>query len=220
MRMKFACLALLLAVVPFHAAHAAEPRIRFVAFDFELPAGDYKIIPATKGKNPVPVAIRLNNFSEPIRLKEDRYRLVSPDGHRDAGFEIRPDEPQRLLFILLPGNDDTLGLVRTSDDLEHFGRGARLVLNLTHGEVRVALGDQRFAIRSGDRHLAKPQPTPRDGRLPVRMFCQVDGEWKLFNSTMWPHDPEQRSIVLIHPSKTRSRYPRVRSLAEVVAGGD
>lgn len=206
---------LLVLFVWANAAVCQAVEIRFVAFDFGVPAGDYAVRqPGKDGSKSF--RLRINSFSERIKVAEGVHELVMPDGSSATRFKISEAESSRLLMVVLPDAAGKVSLFRVTDDTTGYGPGERVFLNVTGGGIRVMLGDQRISIPSAKSALAKaPGTKAGDPRVPVRMFSQSGGEWKLFNSTMWPQDPESRSIILIYPD-AKSRFPRVRSLSEVV----
>lgn len=187
---------------------------RFIAFDFGIPSGSYSIIRDVEEDKPKPVEIGINRFSERIKLAPGNYRLLDPEAKEAARFSsLEGAEPQ--LMIVLPDGKDGIALFPAPDSAKRFGPGDRLLINATPGNIRIMLGERKILLKPGGSSVEKIEVDASDPRIPVRMFCEDEGAWKIFTSTMWPHDPMMRSIVLIHPPIQGNSFPRVRSIAEL-----
>lgn len=196
-------------------APLAAVDIRFVAFDFAVPSGRFSVMPAGGDRPSEEIEIGINRFSETLGLAVGSYQLLGPSGDEVARFALA-EGGGPTLYIVLPAKDGKVKLVAAPDAPDRFGPGERMFINATAGEIRVMFGKRRFVLRTGSTHIGRPDVDPDDPRIPVRMFHREEQTWKMFSSTMWPHDPALRSIVLIHPSAGRAGQPRVRSLAELV----
>lgn len=212
-RISSAIFCLLLAA-PSAWAH----KLRFVAFDLPVAAGNCQLVPASDPKKASTVEIGISRFTAPVDLAPGNYKLVLPDGKTTGTFALEGDAGRKLIAIVLPGPEGTVSVLTTPDEPASFAAGDRLFINATRAEIRVQIGDKNVVCKPASVQLVKPPGKSVEGRFPVRMGIQKEDKWVVFNSTWWPDDPTCRSLVLLYPNATTG-VPGVKTIEEVPEKG-
>jgi len=189
-------------------------KVRFVAFDLPVAAGNCQLIPATDPKKSTTVEIGISRFSPVVDLAPGSYKLAMPDGKTTGTLLLQGDAAGKLIAIVLPGPDGTVSVLTAPDEPASFAVGDRLFINATRSEIRVQIGDRNVVCKQASTQLVKPPGKSVDGRFAVRMGVQKEDKWVVFNSTWWPDDPTCRSLVLLYPNATTG-VPGVKTIEEV-----
>ncbi|BCU78206.1 hypothetical protein [Luteolibacter sp. LG18] len=202
----------LLLAAPSAWAH----KLRFVAFDLPVAAGNCQLIPATDPKKTTAVELGISRFSAPVDLVPGAYKLVLPDGKTTGTLALEGDAGRKLIAIVLPGPEGTVSVLTAPDEPASFAGGDRLFINATRSEIRVQIGDRNLVCKPASTQLVKPPGKSVEGRFAVRMGVQKEDKWVVFNSTWWPDDPTCRSLVLLYPNATTG-VPGVKTIEEIPA---
>ena len=192
---------------------ARAHKVRFVAFDLPVPAGTCQLIPAENPKKPLTVDVGVSRFSAATDVAPGNYKLVLPDGKTSGILKLEGDAARKMLAIVLPGPEGTVGILTAPDEVASFAAGDRLFINATQYDIRVQIGDKDLAFKPGASQMMKPPGKSTEGRFAVRMGYLKEGKWGVFNSTWWPDDPTCRSLVLIFPNP-QTGAPGVKTIEE------
>lgn len=207
-----------LACLLLSSSSAWAHKVRFVAFDLPVPAGNCQLVPAADPKKASTVEIGISRFSPVVDLAPGSYKLVLPDGKTSGTLTLEGDAGRKAIAIVLPGPEGTVSVITTPDEPASFSVGDRLFINATRSEIRVQIGDKNVICKPASVQLVKPPGKSVEGRFPVRMGIQKDDKWVAFNSTWWPDDPACRSLVLLYPNPTTG-VPGVKTIEEVPEKG-
>lgn len=167
------------------------------------------------------VELQLNNFTGPYRVKSRKFVLsadpVSDPPKAVATVSLLESHGPRVLLVLVPnaGPDSGYLAVPIRDDVEGFAAGERRFVNLTDAPIGAEFDGKRHGIKAnGVTPLKLPKP-PEERRVhEVAFYQQMEGEWKPLTSSVWPHDPEARSLVFFYREAGEKRI-RIQSIAEV-----
>ncbi|MGC4017656.1 MAG: hypothetical protein QM755_24535 [Luteolibacter sp.] len=208
--------ALALACLLFASPSAWAHKLRFVAFDLPVAAGNCQLVPASDPKKATTVEIGISRFTPVVDLAAGTYKLVLPDGKTSGTLALEGDAGRKLIVIVLPGPEGTVSVLTAPDEPASFAAGDRLFINATRSEIRVQIGDKNLVCKPSSTQLVKPPGKSVDGRFAVRMGIQKEDKWVVFNSTWWPDDPTCRSLILLYPNATTG-VPGVKTIEETPA---
>lgn len=225
---RFLTFCLLLAVISPHAwAQAGDSKnsmqLRFLVFGKIAGATELRMVDPDKPESSTKVELRLNNFTGPYTAKSRRLVLVE-DGQAD-GAPIVPVLSQmipaslgrKVLVVLVPQAKPKTGYraLPMRDDRVGFSAGQRRFVNLTPYPIGGEFDGKRSLIKANAVTSLKI-PSPPSGRdtHEVAIFFQKQKKWLPLTSTVWPYDPELRSLVFFYWSPAEKRI-RIQSIAEV-----
>ena len=95
---------------------ARAHKVRFVAFDLPVPAGTCQLIPAEDHKKPETVDVGVSRFSAATEVAPGNYKLVLPDGKTSGILKLEGDAARKVLAIVLPGPEGTVGILTAADE--------------------------------------------------------------------------------------------------------
>ena len=193
---------------------AAANELRFVAFDLQVPAGECQLVPENDSGKKSKIELGVSRFSNPVSLPPGTYKLILPDGKTSGTFNLKEGAEDKLIAIVTPGPEGSVGLITAPDGSASFGPGDHLFINATQTEVRMQFGERNLACKPGSTQIVKSPKLSVEGRHPVRMAIMRDNNWIVFNSTWWPDDRVSRSLVLFIPNATTG-VPAVKTIEEI-----
>lgn len=92
-------------------------------------------------------------------------------------------------FVVLPVNAGRTG----------FKPASYLFINASNLSVGGVIGDQKFALKPGQRRMLQPKPNHADGICQVTFaYMKDDNEWKTVYDTRWPASDKFRSMVFFY----------------------
>ncbi len=176
-------------------------------------------------------ALHLNNFTGPYRAATRNVLLVAP-GAADGETPVTKAKPvakvsipasfgSRVLLVLVPtgAKNDGYRVLPMRDDRAGFAPGERRFVNLTPYSLGGQFDGRSVGIKANGVtpiKLRKP-PGGRDNHEVVIYFRMKDKDpWRPLSSTVWPYDPEARSLVFFYWNAQEKRI-RIQSIAEIPA---
>jgi len=192
--------------------------LRFVAFDLQVPAGKCQLIPENDPERKSTVELGVSRFSSPLSLPPGSYKLVLPDGKTSGILRLAGNADDKLIVIVTPGPEGSVGVITAPDEIGSFGSGDRMFINVTGSEIRVQFGERNVVCKPGTVQIVKSPKLSEEGRHSVRMAIIKDKDWIVFNSTWWPEDSVSRSLVLLLPNPATG-VPGVKTIEEIPVSG-
>ena len=202
-------------------------RVRLLVFGRIVGPETLILVNSEKPEESREVKLHLNNFTGPYRAPSRRVVLAEPGGADGAKpkvvakIAVPTSYGSQVLLVLVPNGGKASGyqVIPVRDNRVGFAPGERRLVNLTH----YALGGQF----DGKKVLVKPKsvtslklrkpPGGRETHEVVVYFRAKDkAPWAPLTSTVWPYDPEARSLVFFYWSSAEKRI-RIQSIAEVPA---
>jgi hypothetical protein len=209
---RFLSLALFSAWLMPQTTHALS--VRTLAFDLPEDAVNLSIHIADANAKPVQLEVRVNQFGRASSLAPGTYVVESTTFKLPTKFVLPETGSTSFLLLVLPKSDGGCIILPVADDLGHFRKGDRFVVNATAEDLAIRIHTQKYLLKPGhSAYYHLPPPPMPDNRIEVEMLRQIGDRWLAFNSTYWPLSPNSRSIVMIYPDPNTGR-PRVRSLAD------
>jgi len=188
--------------------------VRTLAFDLPADMLNLTIRSEEANAKEVQLEVRVNRFGKSTNLAPATYVVESATFKLPVKFVLPENSSGSYLLLVLPKSDGGCLILPVADDLNHFRKGDRFVVNATAEDLAVRIHTQKYLLKPGhSAYYHLPPPPVPDNRIDVDMYHQIAGRWVSFNSTYWPLSPNSRSIVMIYPDPDTGR-PRVRSLAD------
>jgi len=215
-------------------ASSSGLKVRFLVFGRIVGPETLLLVDPKSPEKSREVALHLNNFTGPYRATSRNVVLAAPgSGGGDAPaaamakLVARVSVPaslgSRVLLVLVPkgGKKGGYRVLPMSDDRVGFAPGERRFVNLTPYSLAGKFDGRSVFIKAGgvvSLKLRKP-PGGRDNHEVVIYFRAKDKEpWKPLTSTVWPYDPEARSLVFFYWNAGEKRI-RIQSIAEIPPAG-
>jgi hypothetical protein len=172
------------------------------------------------------VGLHLNNFTGPYQTKTRDLVLTErpfEDGQAPPKAVVKVTVPNslggRILLILTPREADGASYlgIPIRDDQAGFAPGERRFVNLTNYPIGGDFDGKRTLIKPNTLTSLKLAAPPADRQNHEVVFhYQSEGKWMPLSSSVWPYDPEARSLVFCFWSPAEKRI-RFQSIAELPA---
>lgn len=105
-----------------------------------------------------------------------------------------------IVLLLRKGQKPSDGFVVLPVDAGRTGfkPASYLFINASNLEVGGVIGDQKFAMKPGQRRMLQPKPNHADGICQVTLSYMKGDEWKTVYDTRWPASDKFRSMVFFY----------------------
>jgi hypothetical protein len=226
---KWLLVAALIPLSGLPAQEAASQSVQFRILTFGKIVGPDTLRLAQKGKqaNWPEVKLHLNNFTGPYK-SGTRTLLFAAPGADAVGLVpvAKKSLPQslgtRVLLVFVPrGKPEGQYLVMAlPDDSTAFLPGEKRFVNLTPYPVGGQIDQRKFLIKPQST-TALPPKAPVNGQdvYEVLFHFQKEKKWFPLTSTVWPYDPESRSLIFFWWQENTRRI-RIQSIAERIEKPD
>jgi hypothetical protein len=223
----FACMAGFSGSLAAQSRGTQGMRVRLLVFGRLVGAETLLLVDPKNPEESREVKVHLNNFTGPYRAPSRRVVLAEPgagEGGKPkvvAKIAVPASYGARVLLVLVPngGKDGGYQMIPVRDDRVGFAPGERRLVNLTRYALGGQFDDKKVLIKPKTvtpLKLRKP-PGGRETHEVVVYFRAKDKDpWTPLTSTVWPYDPEARSLVFFYWSAAEKRI-RIQSIAEVPA---
>lgn len=114
---------------------------------------------------------------------------------------------KQIVLLMRKGkeNSDGFVVIPINGELGDFRGGSYLFINASGLNVGGVIGEEKFALKPGQRQLLKPAPTFEDNICQVTLAYQREDKWKTFKDTRWSANESYRSLVFFHQDPLSGR---------------
>jgi hypothetical protein len=107
---------------------------------------------------------------------------------------------EQIVLLIRKGRKPSDGFVVLPIDAGQAGFKAAsyLFINASNLSVGGVIGDQKFALKPGQRRMLQPKPNHADGICQVTLAYMKGEEWKTVYDTRWPANDKFRSMVFFY----------------------
>lgn len=114
---------------------------------------------------------------------------------------------EQIVLLLRKGeaNSDGFVVIPLDGQQANFTGASFLFINASNFGVGGLIGDQKFALKPGERRLLKPAPSHEGGICQVTLSYLKGEKWKTFYDTRWPANNKYRSIVFFYQDPKSGR---------------
>lgn len=205
-------------------AHGQGLRVRFLCFGRIVGAEKLWLADSKTRNDGQEVELQLNNFVGPFRTQTRDLVLMerlAKEGQAPPEAVVKVTIPaslgSRILVILTPqgGKEGSYLAIPIRDDPAGFAPGERRFVNLTKFQIGGEFDGKRTLIKANTLTSVKlPAPPAGKSNHEVVFYYQVEQKWLPLSSSVWPFDPEARTLVFCFWSVEDKRI-RFQSIAEV-----
>lgn len=223
-------IAFAIASVWMTGAHAQEKiSLQFLAFPKKIPPVPVELI---VGENKtIEVQIPGNELSPEYKVPPLESIVV---GKTSVNAEGKPvfeaygkaksiGTSKQIILLIRKGKENSDGFVvlPINGELANFTGGSYFFINASSLNVAGVIGDSKFALEPGQRHMLKPTPNFEGDICQVTFAYKREDKWKTFKDTRWPTNKRYRSLVFFHqdPESGRLGVSPIIDMLPYVASG-
>lgn len=126
---------------------------------------------------------------------------------KDYGSAKAINAEEQIVLLIRKGQKPSDGFVVLPIDAGQAGFKAAsyLFINASNLSVAGVIGDQKFALKPGQRRMLQPKPDHADGICQVTLAYMKGEKWKTVYDTRWPANDKFRSIVFFYQDPQSGR---------------
>lgn len=210
---KILRIALAILAVPLcHAQEEQKITLQFLAFPKQESADPIELL-VGEGKT-IPIDTPGNELSQEYRVARPASIVVGITTKNAEGEPVFQalgqarclSAKRQIVLLMRKGEEITDGfeVIPIDGELGHFTGGDYLFINASELAVGGIIGDQKLALKPGQRSMLKPAATHKGGGCQITLSYQrdeKDTKGKVFFDTRWSVNERYRTLVFFYQDR-------------------